>query len=345
VHPRGPLNRILIIQTAFIGDVILATSLVEYISKTLGAGVQIDFLLRKGNESLLSDNPLVNKIHVWDKKSGKVKNLFKMISAVRNEAYDLVINIQRFFNSGLMTALSGAELKVGFDKNPLRKFFDGVIPHHIPHYSTHGAWHEVQRNAKLFNWAIEEKEMPTTSELKPKLYFNDNEESKIKDVIGDHENYVVIAPASVWFTKALPVEKWRKLVERLVENYHVFAVGGPDDSGLVDEVLNGLENTSNLCGDLSLKESALLMKNSAQVFVNDSGPLHLASSVNAKTTAFFCSTIADYGYFPLADESRVVEVRDRLACRPCGLHGKKECPYQHYDCGHKIDIEEALDFK
>jgi ADP-heptose:LPS heptosyltransferase len=74
VHPRGPLNRILIIQTAFIGDVILATSLVEYISKTLGAGVQIDFLLRKGNESLLSDNPLVNKIHVWDKKSGNMQS-------------------------------------------------------------------------------------------------------------------------------------------------------------------------------------------------------------------------------------------------------------------------------
>ena len=74
-------------------------------------------------------------------------------------------------------------------------------------------------------------------------------------------------------------------------------------------------------------------------FVNDSAPMHLASSVNAKTTAIFCSTVPEFGFGPLSDLSQVVEIKEKLKCRPCGLHGKKACPEGHFKCGFEIETK------
>ncbi|MFY7989164.1 MAG: glycosyltransferase family 9 protein, partial [Fluviicola sp.] len=77
--------------------------------------------------------------------------------------------------------------------------------------------------------------------------------------------------------------------------------------------------------------------NATRCFVNDSGPLHIASAMNTPTTAFFCATIPDFGFGPLADDSEIKEVQENLDCRPCGLHGGKSCPKGHFKCGN-IDV-------
>src|SRR5690606_3644953 len=116
----------------------------------------------------------------------------------------------------------------------------------------------------------------------------------------------------------------------------------PSDENFVKEIIGENINCINLCGKLSLKESALLMKGAKRVFVNDSAPLHLASSVNAKTTAIFNSTIPEFGYGPLATESKVVQLTPRLECMPCGLHGRKKCPLGHFRCAYGITIQEVM---
>ena len=78
-------------------------------------------------------------------------------------------------------------------------------------------------------------------------------------------------------------------------------------------------------------------------YVNDSAPQHLASSVNANTTALFCSTVSSFGFGPLSENSVVIENDLNLTCRPCGLHGHKECPKKHFDCGHQIKTEKLLE--
>src|SRR4051812_40135305 len=102
----------LIIQTSFIGDVILATSVAEKLHQKL-PDAKIDFLLRKGNESLLENHPFINDVLIWNKKENKLSNLFKVISKVRKNKYDYVINLHRFASSGLITAFSGAKDKRG----------------------------------------------------------------------------------------------------------------------------------------------------------------------------------------------------------------------------------------
>ena len=85
------------------------------------------------------------------------------------------------------------------------------------------------------------------------------------------------------------------------------------------------------------------MRNALRVIVNDSAPLHLASSVNAKTTAIFCSTSPEFGYTPLADNAQTISLHHKLDCIPCGLHGHKSCPKEHFKCAMDIDVKQVTD--
>ena len=319
-------NSILIIQTAFIGDVILATSLIESL-KASRPELEISFLLRKGNEDLLKDNPHIEKIFIWD-KSQKTKNLFKLIKEIRMKHFDYVFNIQRFLSSGLITTFSGAHT-IGFDKNPLSFLFDQRVEHQIPDNGIH----EIERNLKLIRKVYHEVQL-----RRPKLYFNPAIIEKVKPFT--EEPYIVMAPTSVWFTKQWALSKWTKLLEHVGEDYKVYLIGAPSDHYTIESLVSN-ENHINLAGKLTLRESAYLMAQAKRVFVNDSAPLHLASSVNAKTTAIFCSTVPAFGYFPLSEDSKVFEV-ENLDCRPCGLHGHKSCPQGHFLCANKISAQEVF---
>jgi heptosyltransferase-2 len=334
-------KKILLIQTAFIGDVILATSLVEFI-KIKFPDAQIDFLLRAGNQSLLETNPDIKNIYIWEKKKNKIRSLLQNIKKVRSENYDVVINVQRFFSSGLVTSLSKAKIKLGFDKNPLSLFFTRRISHKIPHSQNDIFLHEVQRNCLLTRPIVENFKLPSAQELRPKLYFSEADEIKVAKVIQDKNCYFVLAPSSVWYTKQWHASKWAELITQLEAQGTVFIIGGPDDKSYLETVIPNDSKSINLSGKLSLRQSALLMKNATRVFVNDSAPLHLASSVNAKTTAIFCSTVPDFGYFPLSEDNKLIQLNPRLECMPCGLHGHKSCPKSHFKCALDIEVQEVL---
>lgn len=331
--------KILIVQTAFIGDVILATSMAETIA-SLRPGSQIDFLVRNGNEGLLKNNPLISNVIVWNKKK-KLKSLFSSLALIRREKYDAVVNIQRFMNSGILTAFSGSKKRIGFSSNPASAMFTHKIQHKIPHITPHGGYlHEVQRNAQLLKAIIPELDIQKTQA--PKLYFNREIETKILELTSGLESYIVLAPTSVWFTKQWSAQRWSELAKALSAKHKLFFIGAPADREAIENIIDASPNCENLAGKLSLLESAYLMRDAARVFVNDSAPLHLASSVNAKTTAIFCSTIPEFGYTPLSDDSVVITRHPRLECQPCGLHGKKQCPLGHFKCSLEIIADEVL---
>jgi heptosyltransferase-2 len=116
-------------------------------------------------------------------------------------------------------------------------------------------------------------------------------------------------------------------------------LGAPGDTDLCEQIKSQSKHKqiNVLAGKLSLLQSCALMKEPKMNYVNDSAPLHLASSVNAPVTAFFASTVPAFGFGPLSDNSTTLGL-DGLDCRPCGLHGYKECPKGHFKCGHLIDL-------
>jgi heptosyltransferase-2 len=108
--------KFLIIQTAFIGDVVLATPMAEALAQLDKA--EVHFLVRKGNESLLENNPFIDRVWIWNKQQNKLRNLLQLGNEIRNEKFDCVINLQRFGSTGFLTWRSGALKRIGFQENP-----------------------------------------------------------------------------------------------------------------------------------------------------------------------------------------------------------------------------------
>lgn len=324
-------KKFLIIQTASIGDVILATAIVEKLH-SYHPDSQIDMMIKKGYEGLFDCHPYLNKVIAWDKKNNKYKHLFEIWRSVRSEHYDLIVNVQRYAATGFVTAFGNAKETAGFDKNPFSIFFTRKIRHQI---GVPGL-HEVNRNNKLIEHITDEVPM------RPGLYPSKQVFEDVKCY--KSEEYICVASCSLWFTKQFPEARWVEFLNLVPDNLKVYLLGGKDDVDVCERIKNQAfgKNIVSLAGKLSLLESAALMRDARMNYVNDSSPMHLASSQNAKTTAVFCSTVNDFGFGPLSEDSVVVETRGKLDCRPCGLHGYKKCPKGHFKCAYDIDINELI---
>lgn len=316
----------------------MGTALLEALHKTF-PDTQITYLVRKGSEGLFNGHPFV-RLFIWDKNKDKYRGLFRLIRQIRKERFDLVINLQRFGASGLMTCFSGATETRGFAKNPFSFCFSKRFPHEIGTNEEGHYLHETERNHKLLEGLTH---LPAQL---PKLYIDDMAVSKQAGEIlkgAKEKPYITISPASVWFTKAWPAAKWKELVSALTA-YRVYITGGPSDLALAKEIRDGVTHRDCIiaCGILGLGESAMLMRGAVMNYVNDSAPMHLCSAVDAPVVAIYCSTIPAFGFGPLGKAAHTVETSKNLACRPCGLHGKTACPQHHFDCARSIEISSAL---
>jgi heptosyltransferase-2 len=340
------MQKILVVQTAFIGDVVLATALVESLHE-LYPKAAIDVVVRKGNEPLFNEHPFINELIVWDKKQQKYLNWLSILKKIRAKKYDVLINVQRFAATGLWTVLSSANTTIGFDKNP----FSFLFTHKVKHDVSAGEVHEINRNHALT------ESLGALQLCKPKLYPTKSDFEKVK--IYQAEKYITIAPASVWFTKQFPLTAWVSFINELKFEGPIYILGGPGDKDLgyaiVKEVSKLNSNTSstssissaskkiiNLSGELGFLASAALQQKAVLNYVNDSAPMHFCSAVNAPVVAIYCSTIPAFGFGPLSTQFFIVETQEQLACRPCGLHGKKQCPLGHFNCAHTIENAQLI---
>lgn len=316
------MKKILVIQTAFIGDVILATPIASELTR-LYPNSKIDFLVKKGNEFLTQNNPNINKTWVFDKKQ-KIKNIIEISKKLKKEKYDLIINLHRYASSAIIGKLSCGNKLYGFDKNPLSFLYSKKFKHDL-----NSGLHEVERNLSII------KEFGANKLSRPSLHPTETNFRNIHPYLA--EDFICIAPASVWYTKQLPIHKWVELINKNLES-KIYLIGGPNDSELCNIIIEKSihKNIENLCGKLSLLDSAALIHESRRIYVNDSGPLHIASAMNTPVTAFFCSTIPQFGFGPLSEDSVIKEVK-QLECRPCGIHGYEKCPKNNFKCG-EIDL-------
>ena len=335
--------RFLIIQTAFIGDVILATALLEQLHIAYPTAV-LDVLVRKGNEGLLANHPFLNNVLIWHKKGTKYRDLRRLLRIIRAQKYDAVLNLQRYSTMGLLTTLSEAKLTIGFDQNPLSRLFT----HRVKHQFQAGL-HEVDRNTRLLDVLLANEQFPAEPSIaqtvpRPKLYPSTADYEAVRTY--QRQPYVCMAPMSVWFTKQYPAERWIELIKALPDNLTIYLLGAPTDTAACEAIrlsAGRSESVVNLAGKLSLLQSAALQQEAKMNYVNDSAPLHLCSAMNAPTTAIFCSTVPEFGFGPLSDVSRVVQTPELLDCKPCNLHGRKACPLGHFRCAWGIRVDELAE--
>ena len=315
------MKKILVIQTAFIGDAILATAVLEKLHQTFPQA-KIDLLVRKGNESLFNGHPFLNQLLVWDKNQNKYRGLFRLVRKIRKSRYDVLINLQRFLATGLLTVCSGAKRTIGFDKNPLSVFYSERYPHRFG--DEHQFIHEIDRNHSLI------ERFTDNNRTLPKLY----PPQDLPTSFFPRGRFITISPGSVWFTKQYPSEKWIGFIDRIEAGTTVVLLGGKKENELCQKIKESSAHPGVIikAGKLTLLESAALMEKAVMNYTNDSAPTHMASAINAPVTTIFCSTVPSYGFTPLSDDAESVETHLDLACRPCNLHGLKSCPKRHFRC-------------
>ena len=326
------MRKFLVIQTAYLGDVILATPIFSELRR-IYPEAQIDVVVRKGNEQLISNDPNIHTIYCWDKTKNKYRSLLQLRKKIRAQQYNEVINLQRFHSAALLCWSAKSSSKVGFTKN----VFPFIYTKKVEHTMTEGI-HEVSRNLLTIAHHNAKKL------IRPQLFPSSEDFKKVANY--KNNKYYCLAPASVWFTKQLPLEKWVELIHELENDHTIYFLGSPADRALCEKIISNCKSHHksliNLAGDLSLMESAALMKDAVMNFVNDSGPQHIASAMNAPVRTFFCSTVSDFGFGPLSDNAKIIETKTKLDCRPCGLHGKTSCPLGHFKCATTISIDDAL---
>jgi heptosyltransferase-2 len=297
----------------------------------------------------------VRQVLIWDKKHRKYAALWQLLRQIRAAQYGRVVTLQRFASTGFLTAFSKAPERIGFAKNPLSRFFTRRVPHAIG-----DGTHEVTRNLMLLR-SNEELRMrdeelngkkssfliphySSSEAFKPRLYPSAADEATAAAYAASGP-YICMAPTSVWFTKQYPEAKWLELLAALPQNVRVYLLGGPPDVAACERLAaaSGRENVVSIAGKIGLLASAALMRGAVMNYVNDSAPMHLCSAVGAPVTAIFCSTVPAFGFGPLSPVSFVVETREALSCRPCGLHGHGACPLGHFRCAYGIEVSQLLE--
>jgi heptosyltransferase-2 len=343
--------KILIIQTAYLGDVILTLPLVQNVKKHMPEA-EIDFLCIPQTESVLKNNPYIRNLIVYDKRGkNKFFKLREIISAVKKSKYEIVISPHRSFRSALITHLSGAEVRIGFDKNSMSNF----LTHRVTYIKD---IHEILRNLELIK-VIPGITLTKENEiLKPELFPSKKDVEFVDKFLtphfyppqaGEHSKdsalLISIAPCSKWFTKQLSESKTVEVISTLLtKRYKVVLIGGKEDSPFCNKIESRTNNPNlqNLCGKLTPLQSKVVIDNSVCLVSVDSAAAHLGASSDIPIIQIYGSTVPEFGFYPLTSKNVIIENK-ALACRPCTDHGRNSCPLRHFKCMEDLDAGEIAD--
>lgn len=329
-------KRILIIQTAFVGDVILSTPLIRTL-RELFPDSFISFLLIPETKKILENNPYLNQILVYDKRKKKeVGSFLQIMTKIRERRFDLAVIPHRSLRSALLAYLSGIPQRIGFDKSTGAFLFTHKIiyPHNV---------HEVDRNLALLS-SFSTHLTDTSPELFPSSEdFSYARRLLLDSGIREEDKIVGVAPGSVWTTKRWLPERFAQVSQLLMKEAGVKVVflGSEDDRDLCKKIASLTKGKPViLAGRTDILQSAAIISFCTVVLSNDSAPVHIASAMKRPVVAIFGSTIPEFGFAPYGVDHLIIE--KKMDCRPCGIHGRKKCPQKHFRCMKDITTEEVF---
>ncbi|MDQ3674115.1 MAG: lipopolysaccharide heptosyltransferase II [Gemmatimonadota bacterium] len=321
----------LVIQTSFLGDVILTTPLIEELS-TRGP---VDALVTPEGAAVLENNPHLRAIFRYDKRNsyGSAQGLWQTIRVIRAaRPYEKAYLAQGSFRSGLLGMMTGAKERIGFASSTGRILYTTEVRYRPE-------LHHAQRLLSLSMSNVEDA--PPAAPIRPRLYPSDDDRRLVDAFLrrnGDPDApLVALAPGSAWGTKRWPY--YVDLARSLAPDFLIAIIGSRADSAVAGEIAAaaGAGRVVNTVGRLSLLASAELIGRAQAVVTNDSAPLHLASAMGTPTLAIFGPTVPEFGFGPLAERSAVAG-HEHLSCRPCHRHGPERCPLGHWRCMRELTV-------
>jgi heptosyltransferase II len=322
-------EKILVIQTAFLGDAVLTLPSIQRLKEKYPKSHMVIMCI-PSTKDLFECSPSIDEFIVYDKR-GEQKSLltfFNILKSIRQQRFLRVYSFHRSFRSSLISFFSKAKFTTGFDKSSFSLLYKKRIKYNADH-------HEVARNLEL----IGEDTQNEKWRILPIIKLFSETEQKIKNIVKEinAKNIAAIAPGSFWETKIYPQEYFFEIIKFLIEqNFFIVLVGGKDDESLCKEFEDKYPLSSrSLAGKLNVAESIYLLRECKLLITNDSAPTHLGMAANIPTLTIFCSTVPSFGFYPYNKKSEYLSF-DYLDCKPCGIHGHRLCPIKTFDCGNKL---------
>lgn len=324
---RAPDQGVLVIQTAFLGDVVLTTGLLDLLAQR---GAPVDVVTTPAALPLLETHPGVRRVIAFDKRGADrgIGGMLRLASRLRGAGYAKAYLPHRSLRSAMLARLAGIPARIGFAKGPGAWSYTRRIPRPP-------AGHEAERILSL-------AEPERGARARVALGITDADRREAVDWLLRHgvpDGFVAMAPGSIWGTKRWP--GYADLARALDRS--VVIVGGAEDRALGDAIGRAAPGRVHLAaGELPLRVSAALLEHAAVLVTNDSAPLHLASAVGTRVVAIFGPTVPAFGFGPRGERDQVVEVPG-LTCRPCSSHGPAVCPLGHHRCMRELSVSRVLE--
>jgi len=332
-------EKILVVQTSFLGDVVLTTPLIAEIRRRF-PHAHLAVLCTPRGKDILEGHPDIDEIIVYHKRrdGGRRQSIWHMARELRARGFTMAISPHKSFRTALLLFLSGIPRRIGFRQSAGWFFFHERV-------NRDSSRHDVERNLSLLA-AL--GDMPRESGRAPRVEVTPSAKKTAEEVFrslgidGDGPVFG-INPGSVWATKRWIPEGYAKLIVALKRRYggQVVLFGGEDDREIAEKIIALSGNACvSLVGRIGLRELAAAIERCDVFITNDSGPMHVAVARGVPVVAIFCATTPSLGFYPYARNAVVVE--KELSCRPCGSHGGRYCPLGTEDCMRLIKAEDVM---
>jgi lipopolysaccharide heptosyltransferase II len=333
----------LVVQTSFIGDVVLTTPLIA----ELGKRGPVDVVTGRGGAALLANNPAIRRTIVYEKSGsdGGIAGFVRARRRIRSDdsnahydGYDAAYLAQGSVRSALLAIAAGSKERIGFGRSAGRAL-----------YTRRVLFREDRHHAERL-WSLSMSDCadpPIAEQIRPRLYPGRAEEHLVDAFLADSRidmtaPFIVLAPGAAWGTKKWPF--YPELAAKFADSHSIIVIGGSEDQAIADSIIGGCPSgrAASATGRLTMLASAEMIRRAQAIVCNDSSPQHLASAVGTPTLSIFGPTVTDFGYGPLAPGSTAVG-HDQLRCRPCHHHGPVKCPLGHWRCMRELSSSEIAE--
>jgi heptosyltransferase-2 len=335
------INRILLIRLSSLGDVLLSTPLISLLSQKYPSA-KIDFVIFQEYSELIRYHPGIHQVFEINKEEG-LQGLNQIKNKLNSQSYEVILDLHNNFRSRWLTLRLSSLfsrvriyrikkqkfarfLLVKYKINLYRKLYGKIIP----------VWEKYVRTAAHLGLSSE------NHNGKPDLYLPDATRvsaEKILKRLNVPSSYITVAPGARHYTKRWPAENYASVINRVFRETGrtTLLLGGTSDKETVQNMLKKVEKPAaiSLAGEISLLETAAIIKNSQLLLTNDSGLMHVGSAMDIPLVAIFGSTVEEFGFFPAGSDIDIVQ-NEALYCRPCSHIGRSACPEGHFKCMEEI---------
>ena len=320
-------KKILIIRFSALGDLVLTTPIFREL-KRVYPDAEITLLTSTGDGSVLYNNPHIDHF-IWHKRRESYRELNKLINNLKKETFDIVYDAHRSLRSiWIVWNLTS----FGFNKKPniwlinkrswqriLLINFKINFLNNTPSQREHLLLPLQKQTSVLLNNHTE-------------LFPDPNTVKKINIFINKHnllhKKYIAIGASASYPLKRWPLKYFNVLISILIkQDCPVVLIGAANETENTKLEKKFLGKVINAAGKFTSLESAELLRHARIVVTNDTSISHLAEAMQTPAIVFFGATVKDFGYSPFLKDSKIMETKEKLSCRPCTRDGRGRCSH------------------